>query len=604
MNTDPRDEIRHRLNIAELIGESVALKPEGNGRYKGLCPFHEEKTPSFHVHADKGFYYCFGCRASGDIFSFVMNTRNVSFPEALQLLGERAGVEVSRTPQPGQRKRRDFYDINQLALEFFREQFTQETKQYLLNRGLSEHTIDQFEIGYAPDSWDAFLSHASTKGANPDDLLALGLVGRAESGRTYDAYRNRIMFPIRDQLGRLVGFSGRVLDDSVPKYINSPESDIFKKGAILYGLDRARSAIREAGVVVITEGYTDVMALHQAGFTNAVAALGATITEDQAAQLQRLEVHTVIFAFDADEAGQKATLSGLDHAVGRNFLVRAAVLPGGRDPADIVLTDGAEAFEAVLASARSEVAFRFDRARERHDRSTPTGQRGLLTELLPVLVPRTPFDQVAGEMRRLVLDYLGLTARQLDDWLEAQQSARRSAPPAPVGGRESRRPNRLRSIEVQIAAMLLGAEAGAEALTDFVLAQLPHEYEQSFLREFAAVLETEGSQPGAILAAFAGRPEGNELSALIMQGSSQYVAEHELQMQLLKALSLLRELHLTEQRGTNRRELLNRLRALESEKASASEETLAKINEELREIQRALAARDAERRLRVSTGNS
>lgn len=604
MATDPRDEIRHRINIAELIGESVALKPEGNGRYKGLCPFHEEKTPSFHVHADKGFYYCFGCRASGDIFSFVMNTRNVSFPEALQLLGERAGVEVSRTPQPGQRKRRDLYDLNQLALEFFRQQLTPDTAAYLHQRGLKEETIDEFEIGFAPDSWDQFLSHATTKGASPEDLLRVGLVGRADSGRTYDAYRNRIMFPIRDQLGRLVGFSGRVLDDSVPKYINSPESDIFKKGTILYGLDRARKTIREEGTVIITEGYTDVMALHQVGFTNAVAALGATITDDQAAQLQRLEVHTVVFAFDADEAGQKATLSGLDHAVGRNFFVRAAVLPGGRDPADIVLQDGKTAFEAVLAGARSEVAFRFDRARERFDRDTPTGQRGLLTELLPVLVPRTPFDQVAGEMRRLVLDYLGLTERQLDDWIDAQHAARRSPAPAPVGARQTARPNRLRSIEVQIAAMLLGAEAGAETLTDFVLAQLPHEYEQSFLREFAEVLETEGSQLGAVLAAFAGRPEGDELSALIMQGSSQFVAEHELQMQLLKALSRLRELHLTEQRGHNRRELLNRLRALESEKASASDETLQKINEELREIQRALAARDAERRLRVSSGNS
>lgn len=596
---DPRDEIRHRLNLAEIIGETVALKPDGNGRYKGLCPFHEEKTPSFHVHVDKGFYYCFGCRASGDIFSFVMNTRNVSFPEALQILGERAGVDVQRTPQPGAQKRRDFYDLNRLALEFFRKHFTAAPRAYLQQRGLNDEIIDAFEIGFAPDSWDQFLTHATTAGANVTDLRTLGLVGQAESGRTYDSFRNRIMFPIRDALGRLVGFSGRVLDDSLPKYVNSHESDVFKKGTLLYGLDRARKTIRDEGVAIIVEGYTDVMALHQVGITNAVAALGATITEDQAAQLGRLQVHTVILAFDADEAGQKATLSGLDHAVGRNFLVRAAVLPGGKDPADMVLNDGKETFLEVLKTARSEVEFRFERARDRHGRDTPTAQRALLEEVLPVLRPRTPFDQVANEMRRLVTDYLGFSERQLDDWLSAHHAAaRRATAPAPVQAPERTRMARLRSIEVQVAAMLLGAERGL-GLIDFALAQLPNEYEESFLREFKDAVDDTDGAPGAILAYFSGRPEGRELSELVMQDSGQFITENELEPQLMRALSRLRELHVRHSQAETRRELLQRLRDLESQRETATEETRALINQELAEIQRALDARDAERRLRV-----
>lgn len=596
---DPRDEIRHRLNLAEIIGESVALKPEGNGRYKGLCPFHEEKTPSFHVHVDKGFYYCFGCRASGDIFSFVMQTRNVSFPEALQILGDRAGVDVQRTPQPGAQKRRDFYDLNKLALEFFRSHFTDTPRAYLQQRGLTDDIIDAFEIGFAPESWDQFLTHATTAGASVSDLRTLGLVGQAESGRTYDSFRNRIMFPIRDALGRLVGFSGRVLDDALPKYVNSHESEVFKKGTLLYGLDRARRAIRDEGVAIIVEGYTDVMALHQVGITNAVAALGATITEDQAAQLGRLQVHTVILAFDADEAGQKATLSGLDHAVGRNFLVRAAVLPGGQDPADIVLSEGREVFLEVLKTARSEVEFRFERAREKFGRDTPTEQRALLEEVLPVLRPRTPFDQVANEMRRLVTDYLGFSERQLDDWLAAHHaSAKRATAPAPVRAPERTQLARLQSIEVQVAAMLLGAEHGLD-LIDFAVAQLPNEYAESFLREFAtAVQETDGSA-GAILAQFAGRPEGHALSELVMQDSGQFISARDLEPQLMKALSRLRELHVRHAQAETRRELLQRLRDLESQRETATEETLALINQELAEIQRALNARDAEQRLRV-----
>src|SRR5690606_25291423 len=213
--TDAKDTIRERLNIADVIGAVVSLKAAGKAQMKGLCPFHSEKTPSFHVHVDRGFFYCFGCQAKGDIFDFVMQTQALSFPEALKVLGDRAGVEVV-SQAPKDNKRRDLIEVNQLAAAYFRSALSQEAKAYLLERGLSEQSIADFEIGFAPDSWDALLKFALTKGVREADLLSLGLIIENERGRRYDRFRNRIMFPIKDALGRIVGFSGRVLDDSLP----------------------------------------------------------------------------------------------------------------------------------------------------------------------------------------------------------------------------------------------------------------------------------------------------------------------------------------------------------------------------------------------------
>src|SRR5690606_5208904 len=311
MSGDARDQIRERLNIADVIGAVGALKPAGRERLKGLCPFHNEKTPSFHVHLDKGFYYCYGCQAHGDVFDFVMQTQAMTFPDALRLLGERAGVEVTAAA-PQDSHRRDLVDVNQLALAFFRSNLDAAARAYLTGRGLTQTSFDDFEVGRAPAGWDGLLKHALTKGVREDDLLTLGLIIENERGRRYDRFRDRIMFPIKDALGRVVGFSGRVLDDALPKYMNSPESDLFRKSELLYGLDRARTAIRREREVIVVEGYTDVIALHQAGIGNAVAALGATLTSEQADLLERLDARAVYLAFDADEAGQKAILSGLD----------------------------------------------------------------------------------------------------------------------------------------------------------------------------------------------------------------------------------------------------------------------------------------------------
>ena len=362
-SNDAKERIRQRLDIVEIVGETVALKPAGRDQYKGLCPFHGEKTPSFHVHQERGFFYCFGCGAKGDVFDFVMREQGVDFFEALQTLGHRAGVEVTPA-SPQNNRRRDLYDVNELALEYFKSQLPARdwlAQNYLLGRGLTLESIEAFDLGYAPESWDGLLKHALHKGISDQDLLDAGLIAEADSGRRYDRFRHRVMFPIKDYLGRVVGFSGRVLDDTMPKYMNTPETDVFHKTELLYGLDRAKAAIRASHECIVVEGYMDVIALHQTGFENAVAALGATLTSEQAGELSRLDVGRLYLAFDADEAGGRAVLSGLEQSVGRQFLVKAVRVPHGKDPADAVLGWSHRRFSAgaeARACPRSSFASR------------------------------------------------------------------------------------------------------------------------------------------------------------------------------------------------------------------------------------------------------
>ena len=603
MSRDAKELIRDRLPIADVVGEVVSLKPAGRGRLKGLCPFHSEKTPSFHVLVDRGFFYCFGCQAKGDVFDFVMRTQALSFPDALRLLGARAGVEVT-PPTEASGKRRDLLDVNKLALAFFRSQLGPRARDYLTARGLTDETIDAFEVGYAPDSWDALLRHMLAKGVREDDLVTLGLVVENERGRRYDRFRDRVVFPIKDALGRVVGFSGRVLGDGTPKYLNSPESEVFRKSELLYGLDRARATIRETGEVIVVEGYTDVMALHQAGMTNAVAALGATLTAEQADALERLEARTVYLAFDADEAGQRATLSGLDQAVGRRLVVRAVRVPHGKDPADAVLGGHLEEFRAALAQGVSEVEFRFERVLSRHDPGTLEGQAAILDELQDVLRPRTIFDPVADEMRRLVIDRLGIDPRRLDDWLASRERRRPSQ--AEVRGMRSQRVelDQVRRVEAEVVSLvLLEPEYLAERLAE-VEAALPEsaDEEGSPVAHLVAASRRLGYDADAVLAEVTARPEGAYVLERLLTHEDEQGDTSDVDVRLSHALSRLRELLLEGRKEDSRARLLRRrdeiARILAAGEAPGGQ-SLEDLYAELKEIQGVLAAREAERRSRV-----
>lgn len=623
---DAKDLIRERLNIADVISEVVSLKPAGKAQLKGLCPFHSEKTPSFHVHVDRGFFYCFGCQAKGDVFDFVMQTQALSFPEALKVLGDRAGVEV--TTQSGKdHRRRDLVEINQLAAAYFRAALAAEAKGYLLDRGLSEASIDAFEIGYAPDAWDSLLKHALTKGVRDDDLLNLGLIIENERGRRYDRFRNRIMFPIKDALGRIVGFSGRVLDDSLPKYLNSPESELFRKSELLYGLDRARSAVRSSREVIVVEGYTDVIALHQVGLENAVAALGATLTSEQADQLERLDARTVYLAFDSDEAGQKAILSGLDQTVGRRLMVRAVSVPHGKDPADAVLGGHLDEFSAALKTGVSEVEFRFQRVLARHDVRSDDGKLAILEELQGVLRPRELYDPVASEMRRLVIDSLGIDGVRLDAWLNANTQRRISRTEVRAMSRSGADFDQRRRLEAEVIALALleperlesrhallqevsaGLEPPLTASAPLTASDEGEDATASPLARFVADCLRLEFDADAVLAEVTRRDVGPYVLQRLLAGESDDDDRIDVDLQLTRALSRLRELALEGTKEGSRLELLKRrdeIARLLAEIASTSgaeadRRRLDALYRELNEIQGVLSAREAERRSRLAS---
>ena len=609
---DAKELIRERLNIADVIGEVVSLKPAGKAQLKGLCPFHSEKTPSFHVHVDRGFFYCFGCQAKGDVFDFVMQTQALSFPEALKVLGHRAGVEVTPSA-PKDDKRRDLLEVNRLAAAFFRQSMTEEAEAYLVERGLSSESIAGFELGFAPAGWDGLLKHALTKGVREDDLVTLGLVVENERGRRYDRFRNRVMFPIKDALGRVVGFSGRVLDDSLPKYVNSPESDLFRKSELLYGLDSARSAIRESREVIVVEGYTDVIALHQVGMRNAVAALGATLTSEQADALERLDARTVYLAFDADEAGQKAILSGLDQTVGRRLMVKAVSVPHGKDPAEAVLNGHLEEFKAALGVGLSEVEFRFRRVLARHDTNTVEGKLAILDELQTVLRPRELYDPVATEMRRLVIDTLGIDTARLDDWLSSRGQRRITRTEVRAMSRGQLELDQLRRVEAEVIALALLEPASLRSRFDAIREVVTPADEESEaggatpLRHFTDSCLRHDFDVAAILDDVRQREEGAYVLRRLLEGEADEDGRIDVEAQLAKALSRLRELALEGRKEDSRGRLRKRreeiARLLGQISAGDGRETdsarLDELYRELHEIQGVLAAREAERRSRV-----
>ncbi len=603
MPSDAKERIRERLDIAEVVGETVALKPSGKGRLKGLCPFHSEKTPSFHVLQDKGFYYCFGCQAKGDVFDFVMQTQNVQFYEALSYLGQRAGVEVTpATPQTN--KRRDLFDVNKVALEFFRAHLPGVAENYLLERRLTPESIETFELGFAPEGWDNLLKYALNKGVPEQDLLDAGLLAESGSGRRYDRFRNRVMFPIKDYLGRTVGFSGRVLDDSLPKYMNTPETDIFNKGELLYGLDLAKSAIRDSGECIVVEGYMDVIALHQTGFENAVAALGATLTAEQAAQLSRLDVSKLLLAFDADEAGQRAVLSGLEQSVGRQFLVRAVRVPHGKDPADAVLGGFIDEFRGALSGGVSEVEFRFQSMLAKYDRNTVEGKKAILQDLLPALQPRDVFDPVATEMRRLVVDHLKIEGSRLDEWVSSRTRRRNTLSETQVKGMQRQgSTSQVAVIELETIALLLLEPYRLRERLLTLEASLPAEGD-SLLREFHAICEAEDYDDQRVLLHYRERDEGRILFERLFAERRDEEMRIDVDGHLQKSLSRLRELYLTGEKENQRKRLLERMQEVSSYLTDPNLPTdkLQQYYAELKEINAMLSARDAERRMRVPAG--
>ncbi len=599
MSIDAKEKIRASIDIAEVVSEVVSLQAAGKGQLKGLCPFHNEKTPSFHVNQDRGFYYCFGCNAKGDVFDFLMQTQGIDFSESLRILGQRSGIEVT-PPSQIDLKKRDLYELNKIALKYFLDNLNDEVNGYLLDRKLSQESIDKFEIGFAVDSWDSFLKFALAKNITEQELLNAGLIRKNENNRTYDYFRNRIIFPIKDYLGRVVGFSGRVIDDSLPKYLNTSETSVFKKAELLYGLDTAKHAIRETKTAIVVEGFMDAIALQQTGFGNTVAALGANLSMQQAIALKRMDVNLVYLAFDADEAGQRAILSGLDQKIGNEFLIKAVSVPYGKDPADAVLDGNIDDFRKALENGLSEVEFRFKTVFKKHDSKTTEGKQKILNDLLVSLKPKGVFDPVAAEMRRLVIDYLAIDGQHLDRFLNSKKQIKLNK--TQIKGLEStKKSSQIAIFELEIMALVMLEPDSLKDNIATIQSSLPNE-ELSILAEFINICQLSNYDDHTILEEYQNRDEGKILFERLFSQDSNSDFKINIDKHLNNLLSSLRELYLNTEKENMRAKLLARMAEV-SEQISSPElaaEDLQSYYEELKLIQQMLAARDAERRLRAN----
>jgi DNA primase len=396
---DSIDRVRDAVDMVQLVGGKTDLRRVGS-RWTGLCPFHDERTPSFSVNADEKLYYCFGCGEGGDAFKFVQLTEALEFQEAVELLAERSGVRVEREeddPKAEQRRRRKerLHTLLDRAARFYSAYLrdakeAEPAREYLASRGLSDDVLAEFRVGYSPSAWDRMLLGARQSGFTEEELVAAGLAQRGRGGGLYDRFRGRIMFPLADARGRVLGFGARQMGEGRgPKYLNTSENDLYHKGRQLFGIDVARKDAMKSGRFVVVEGYTDVLALHQAGIRDAVAIMGTAMTQEQLAELAKVgdsnRRGAVYLALDADRAGRDAMLRAARLAEDRGVDLRVVDMPEGTDPADLVSQEGAGAFIERMDRAAPMIEFQVRRVLADADLETPSGR-----------------DQALGEARELI----------------------------------------------------------------------------------------------------------------------------------------------------------------------------------------------------------
>ena len=477
---ESKDRVRDAVDFVELVSARTELRRAGPARYEGLCPFHEERSPSFGIDPGQKVYYCFGCQASGDVFTFVQETEGVDFKGALELLADRFAVELEREEEdPKQAERRRQRErllelLTRTAAYYERCLWEAEeakaAREYLESRGLGEEILREFHVGYSPSAWDRVLLASRRGGFTEQELYATGLAQRSkENGRPYDRFRGRIMFPLADVRGRVLGFGARAMrEEQKPKYLNTSDNDVYHKGQHLYGADLARAHAARAGQAILCEGYTDVIALHQAGLRNTVGSMGTALTAEQVGELARM-AQTVLLALDADSAGQEAMLKAAGLAAKRKLELRVVALPAGTDPADLVQRDGAQAISAAVEQAVPFVRFRVERVLATGDHGSPEGRDRMVEELRPVFAMLPP-SAMRLELTKLVSGRLALP-ESLMETLLASQTARRQgnqsgrsapgdAPPVPTNGL-SRREETERTF---LALCIASPEEGEQAL--------------------------------------------------------------------------------------------------------------------------------------------
>jgi len=428
---DSIDRLREAIDMVGLVSAKTDLRRVGS-RWTGLCPFHDERTPSFSVNAEEKLFYCFGCQAKGDAFGFVEQSEGLDFREAVETLADRYGIELqleNDDPQAEDRRRRkdrlmkllertaDYY-----AKFLWESQEAAKARAYLAERGLEEAVLREFRVGYSPSAWDRVLVGAQRDGFTPAELVAAGLAQRGrESGGLYDRFRGRIMFPLANARGRVLGFGARAMAEGRgPKYLNTSENELYHKGKQLFGIDLARAHAAKSARIVVVEGYTDVLALHQAGIRESVAIMGTALTAEQMAELARA-APLVVLALDADRSGQEAMLRAAQHG---GVELQAVEMPEGSDPADLLASEGAEAFGTRLQGAMPMIQFQIRRVLADADLGTPTGRDKALEEARGLIAATPERTAMRDELVREIADRLDVPA----DYVLATRPARGAAP--------------------------------------------------------------------------------------------------------------------------------------------------------------------------------
>jgi DNA primase len=537
---ESKDRVRDAVDFVELVSARTELRRAGPARYEGLCPFHDERTPSFGIDPGQKVYHCFGCQASGDVFTFVQETEGVDFKGALELLADRYGVELEREQEdPGEaerrRRRERLLELLGRTTDYYERYLwesseAERAREYLRGRGLGEEILKEFRVGYAPSAWDRVLMASRRGGFSEQELYATGLAQRSkQNGQPYDRFRSRIMFPLADIRGRVLGFGARAMgEEQRPKYLNTSDNDVYHKGLHLYGADLARPVAARAGQVILCEGYTDTIALHQAGMRNAVGLMGTALTGEQVGELARM-AQTVLLALDADSAGQEAMLRAASLAARRKLELRVVPLPVGADPAELLQRGGTEAMSAAVSESVPFVRFRVERVLAGGDDSTPEGRDRMIEELRPVFATLPP-SAMRMELTRTVSGRLALPESLAETLLatsggRAAGERRATAPGArsgedrpatrtrPRGGDPSRREDTERAF---LSLCIAFPEEGAQALQGL---EVDEHFASELLRRAARHLR-DGSlrEPMADLAGHDGALDGDpELKGLLAE---------------------------------------------------------------------------------------
>ncbi len=399
------DEVKQRTDIIEVVSPYVTLKKAGRN-LTGLCPFHSEKHPSFFVYPEQQSWHCFGCNTGGDIFSFVMKKENLDFGEALRLMAQKAGVNIpsrfDREEGKGEKER--LYQINEAAARYFHDILlnspgAEKARRYVASRGFSAGTVTDFQLGFSPNRRDSLKQYLLEREYTESELVTAGLVIETEDGGSRDRFRSKLMFPIADIKGRIIGFGARVLDDSLPKYVNSPQTPLFDKSGSLYGINLAATSIRQQDTAVIVEGYIDVITAHQNGFNNVVASMGTSVTEKQVSSLKKL-TRNITLALDADAAGEEAMLRGVSYENTLQAEVRVTTLPEGKDPDDVIKED-AESWKQLVAGALPIMDYTFDVVTAKMDLTTARDKSLAVEKLLPIIAEMKDAVRQAHYLQKL-----------------------------------------------------------------------------------------------------------------------------------------------------------------------------------------------------------